>query len=416
MSNYEKAIKSPVAEGGMGWYAIDQREIDAVTAVLRNPKQMFRYVEGSQSGLLEKELCEKLGVGHALFVNSGTSALACCLGGFGIGTGDEVIVPGYTYIATASACIEVGAVPIIAEIDDSLSLDPQDVERKITPLTKAIIVVHMQGVPGQMDAIRAIGKKHNLRVIEDSCQAIGSKYRGKYTGVESDAFAWSLNYFKVLTCGEGGVFFSNSNEAYARAYYQSDPAGEMWYTGMTPKDVNVNIFTRSCFRGNEMAAAVMRVQLAKLDGMLGKTRSLKKTLLSHLNKPIHYKCQHVDDPEGDCGISFAIIANDRALCEPFTAALEREGLAVGDVAYRNNFPDRHVYYYWDALIGDHKGSIQNYPWNNPLYKGNAAYTKEMCPRTMDILSRCIRLPIHLALTEQNMIEFADAINKADASL
>ncbi|MGI5895475.1 MAG: DegT/DnrJ/EryC1/StrS family aminotransferase [Oscillospiraceae bacterium] len=415
MSDYEKAIKSPVAKGGVGWYSIDQREVDAVTALLKNPQKMFRYLEDSESGKFEAEVCAKLGVKHALFVNSGTSALACCLAGLGIGTGDEVIVQGYTYIATASACIEVGAVPVIAEIDESLGLDPADVEKKITPYTKAVIMTHMQGVPGRIAQIRALTKKYGIYMIEDCCQAIGSTYNGKHTGVESDAFAWSLNYYKNITCGEGGVFFSNNDDVYGRAYYQSDPAGEMWKTGMTGKGAHVQAFTKACYRGNEIAAAVARVQLTKLDDILKKTRKLKKTLLAHLNTPKNYVLQHVDDPEGDCGISFAMIIKDESLCKPFSEALGREGLKVG-AAYSADFPDRHVYCYWDALLGDHQGNIQNYPWNNPAYKGKEKYTKDMCPKTIDILARSIRIPIHLALTEQNMIEFADAINKADASI
>jgi len=415
MSGYEKAIKSPVAEGGVGWYVIDQQEIDAVTRVLKNPKSLFRYLDDSESARFEKNLREKLGVKHALFVNSGTSALACCLAGFGVGAGDEVIVQAYTYIATASACIEVGAVPVIAEIDGSLGLDPIDVEKKITPLTKAIIMTHMQGVPGKVDAIREVAKKHNLYMIEDSCQAIGSQYKGRYTGLDSDAFAWSLNYFKIITCGEGGVFFTNSSEAYARAYYQSDPAGDMWNTGMGNEAPYVKTFTKACYRGNEVSAAIANVQLGKLDGILEKTRRLKKTLVSHLDKPVNYTPQYVDDPEGDCGISFAIIMNSADVCKPFTEALVREGMNVGS-AYSAAFPDRHIYCYWDAIINDEKGDIQNYPWNNPAYKGHIAYNREMCPRSLSLLARSLRIPIHLALTEQNVIEVADAINKADKSI
>ena len=148
--------------GGMhGPSVIDEREINAVTDVLRSGK-LFRFVEDSNVASFEKEAAAHLGTKHALMVNSGTSAIICALTGVGIGPGDEVIVPGYTFIATAAAIVGVGAIPVIAEIDDSLGLDVADVERKITPHTKAILPVHMQGVPCRLEAIVDLAQKHNL--------------------------------------------------------------------------------------------------------------------------------------------------------------------------------------------------------------------------------------------------------------
>ena len=222
-------LKTPIGPEGYGWVAIDQEEILAVSELLKTPEKLFRYSEDAdtQSSLLEAELTSKLGVKHALFVNSGTSALTCCLTSWGVGPGDEVIIPAYTYISTAAAVVNAGAVPIIAEIDESLGIDPEDVRKKITPYTKAIIPVHMQGIPAKMDAIWEIADEHKLIVIEDCCQAIGSKYKGEYTGLRSHAFAWSLNYYKILTCGEGGVFFTNDDSAFLRGVYLSDPGTPM---------------------------------------------------------------------------------------------------------------------------------------------------------------------------------------------
>ena len=408
-----KAIQSPIKWGGLGRSAFDQQEIDAVADLLHDPDKLWRYGEGSPSSIFSKEVAEMTGSKYALTVNSGTSALACCLAGLKVGAGDEVIVQGYTFIATASACIDVGAVPVIAEIDDSLCLDPADVERKITPRTKAIIMAHMQGVPGRIDAVRAVAKKHGVAFIEDCCQAIGAKYHGKHVGTESDAFAWSLNYWKIITCGEGGVFFTNRDDVFLGGFYMSDPAAKLWQSAYGEGMAPIPDFSRGCYRLSEICAAVARVQLQKLDGMLQKTRALKKLLLSELDTPIHYKLQHVDDPEGDCGISAALILNRVEDYEPFTKTLAEEGLDVGGAAYQNAFPDRHIYRYWDCLYQDIKGSPQNYSWNNPLYKGEPNYHRDMCPRTLDILSRSIRIAIHPALTEQNIKEFALAINRAD---
>jgi len=416
MESKEKAIKTPIPSGGLGWSLIGEEEIQAVTELLRAPELLFRYrgpIPG-QCSLFETEVKEKLGVKHALFVNSGTSALTCCLAGWEIGPGDEVIVPAYTYIATAAAVVNVGAIPVIAEIDESLGLDPEDVERKITPHTKAIIVVHMQGVPARLDALREVARKHNLIMIEDCCQAIGSKYKGVYTGVQSHAAAWSLNYYKVITCGEGGVFFTNDDAAFLRGVYQSDPGTPMWDSDLK-LDLDIPPFTRAGYRGNEIAAAIARVQLRKMDRILGHTRKLKKLLLESLNEPIHYRLQHVDDPEGDCGISFTMIAESRELAERFNNGLLGEGLSVGTI-YNEGFPDRHIYSYWDSILTKTGATSKGYPWKDPAYKGHVEYSKDMCPRTLDILSRCLRLSIHMNMTEQNILEIAEAINKIDRNL
>ena len=411
----EKAIQSPIAQGGLGRSMFDQREIDAVAELMRDPERMWRYREDSHSRLFSKEAREMVGTKYAMLVNSGTSALACCLAGLGIGAGDEVIVQGYTYIATASACMEVGAVPIIAEIDNSLGLDPKDVEQKITPRTKAVIMAHMQGVPGRIAEVKAVAEKHGLLLVGDCCQAIGAKYHGKHVGTESDAFAWSLNYWKIITCGEGGAFFTNRDDVFLGGFYMSDPGAKLWQSSWNEGLQPIPDFSRNCYRISEICAAVARVQLQKLEGVLEKTRMLKKTLLACLDTPVHYTLQHVDDPEGDCGISAALILNHTKDYEPFAKALAKEGLDIGGAAYSDAFPDRHVYRYWDVLYQDIEGNPQNYPWTNPEYKGDPQYHREMCPRTLDILSRSIRIAIHPGLTEQNMREFALAINRADTA-
>ena len=412
---YDKAIKTPIRSGGVGWQSIGKEELEIATELLTNPELLWRYRKDSYTTKFEQMACEMTGAKHALFVNSGTSALSCCLASLGVGPGDEVIVSAYTYIATASACIEVGAVPVPCEIDNSLGIDPVDLEKKITPYTKCVILTHMQGVPACIDQVRAVAKKHGLYMIEDCCQAIGAKYKGKFCGVDSDAFAWSLNYYKNITCGEGGCFFTNSDDNYARGYYQSDPAGIMWNNGIG-EGSNVPYFTRAGYRASELCGGVAYAQLHKLEGNLAVTRKLKKTLLAALDpNPKHYTRQIVGDEDGDCGVSFAMIANSAEECKALTEALDREGLAVGSAYGNGAFPDRHIFTYWSGITNRTGATDKNYPWHDPAYKGDVDYEKTACPKTLDILSRSLRIGIHLNLTEQNMLEFAEAINKADAS-
>ena len=415
-----KTVKTPVPAGAMGWSAIGEEEVAAVTALLREPQNLFRVRDDgqpSECAKLEKHIRDKTGAAHALFVASGTGALSCCLTGFEIGPGDEVIVPAYTFIATAAAVVEVGAVPVIAEIDDSLGLDPVDLEKKITPHTKAVIVVNMVGVPAKLDAIRAICKKHNLVLIEDCCQAIGATYKGKHCGVESDAFAWSTNFFKVITCGEGGVFMTSNPRAFQRAVYQSDNGLNDVGQGH-PHSPDVKAFSRSGIRGNNIAAAVLNVQVGKMDAMLSHTRALKKRLLSQLNTPINYKHQHVDDPEGDCGFCVNFIMNDIDKVEPILQLAENEGLPLIKLYEAKLFEggDLHIYSNWEPILEKRGATPAGYPWKDPAYKGNVEYSADMCPQSSSILGRTVRLLFNINMSETNIDEFAAALNKIDKEL
>ena len=412
-----KIIDTPLPGGGIGWSAMDNREIEAVAEVLKSPGRLFRYPgEGwqSQCQLFEQEVCEKLGSKHALIVASGTCALTLCLSAYGIGPGDEVIVPAYTYISTASAVTNAGAVPVIADIDCSLGLDPADVERKITKYTKAVILVHMQGVPGRVGAIREICEKRGLKLVEDACQAIGSKYRGEYTGMRSDAFAWSLNFYKVITCGEGGVFFTNDSDAFIRGVYAHDPGSPMWKTGLS-RGAKLAPYTQMGMRGNEVCAAIARVQFGKIDAILGKMRSLKKLLLECLDAPKNYELQHVDDPDGDCGISLTLIARDKEAAAGMAKLMVEQGLSIGSL-YNDGFPDRHVYSYWEAILNKHSPTPAGYPWNDPNYHGNVEYSPDMCRNTLDILARSLRFTLNYNLMPEHVEKVAKVINYADGNL
>ena len=415
-----KTVKTPVPAGAMGWSAIGDEEIAAVTNVLRNPQNLFRVRDDggeSECMKLERNLREKTGATHALFLASGTGALSSALIGFEVGPGDEVIVPAYTFIATPAAVIDVGAVPVIAEIDESLGMDPVDLEKKITPYTKAVIVVNMVGVPARLDAIRAICKKNNLVLIEDNCQAIGAKYKGKFCGIESDAFAWSTNFFKVITCGEGGVFGTNNPRAFQRAVYQSDNGLNDVGQGH-PLNKNVKPFSRAGIRGNEIAASVLNVQLNKLDSMLSHTRALKKRLFSQLTPSSNYKNQHIDDPEGDCGFCVNLIMNDITKVEPILKLAEREGLPLIKLYEAKLFEggDLHIYSNWTPILEKRGTTTAGYPWKDPAYKGNVEYSTDMCPNSLNILNRTVRILLNINMTETNIDEFAAALNKIDKEL
>lgn len=411
------AITDPIpsAVGGIGVNAIGEEEIAAVTAVLRSGR-LFRHLPNSQVAELERLAAQRVGVPHALMVNTGTSALVCAMTALGVGPGDEVIVPAYTYISTAAAVVAAGAVPVIAEIDDSLALDPQDVERKITPQTKAIIPVYMQGVPGRIATYVDIARRHELLLIEDCCQCIGGEYFGRPTGSFGEAAAWSLNYFKILTTGEGGVLFLKDYAAYERACFASDPGLPMWMKETIREEGwKTAPFSAECYRPSELLGALGVVQLGKLDQILLKTRALKRAFLEALETQRRYRLQHVDDPEGDCGISAAILVEDEETAKRFAAALTAEGLRCG-TAHDDGFPDRHIYRYWDSILDKNASHPGASVWNDPAYRGSVSYSRDMCPQTMDILNRALRFGFHLGMSERHARQMAHAINKVDRLL
>ena len=296
----------PIPEGPHGPAEIGQEEIDAVTAVLKR-KQIFRFLpknEDSEVYQLEQQFKGLTGRAHALAVSGGTCALISGLAGIGISVGDEVIVPGYTYVASAAAILIVGGIPIIAEVDETLTMDPEDLERKITPQTRAIMPVHMRGTPARMDKIVEIAKKHNLLIIEDVAQACGGTYQGTPLGAFGEVGCFSLQHYKVITSGEGGIVVTDSCEVFDRAAIRHDSAMIYW----KPDESSVQPFPGSNFRLDEMQGALGRVQFTRMAGILSRTRAIKKRILTGIANAPGIELQQIPDPEGDCGIMVAFYA------------------------------------------------------------------------------------------------------------
>ena len=405
-------IVEPIPSGVHGPSAIDEREINAVTEVLRSGR-LFRFVEDSHVAAFETEAAALLGVNHALMVNSGTSAIICALTGIGVGPGDEVIIPGYTFIATAAAVVGVGAIPVIAEIDESLGMDPADVERKITPHTKAILPVHMQGVPCRLDDLMAIAQRHGLKVVEDCCQCVGGRYKGAYTGTWGEAGAWSLNYFKVISCGEGGMVFTDDYDIYERTAFASDAAMPMW---MSDKEWQNPPFSRQGYRPSEIMGSIARVQLSKLEDILSHTRRLKKAFLSQ-------SWRNRRD-----------ISDSMSMIRKVNAASAQQSLSKIRNLPRNMSKHSRQKAWEQArrttmdfqTVTSTITGIQfclstpphpsGYPWKDPAYKGNVEYSRDMCPQTLSILGRALRFGFNVNMQEDHARFMAAAINKVDAVL
>jgi dTDP-4-amino-4,6-dideoxygalactose transaminase len=246
------------------WPPITQEDIDAVVAVLENGV-LWGPMEEQVLGLQE-DFARYIGAKHALVVNSGTAALHAAVVAAGVGPGDEVITPAYSFWATAQAVLAHNGIPVFVDIDpDSMNMDPAKIEEKITEKTKALMPVHVHGLCADMDPIKEIAREYNLKVIEDAAQAAGAKYKGKSAGILGDVAGFSLNGSKNLPAGEGGIVTTNDDEMMDRARKMA-----MFGEKVVPKgeirlyDAQIMGFN---YRNNEMADALCRSFLRRYDNL-----------------------------------------------------------------------------------------------------------------------------------------------------
>ena len=389
-------------------YVIGNEEVDAVRRVIESG-QLFRYRggEGGETDQFEAEWSEKVGVKHTVAVTSGTAALICGLAGFGIGPGDEVIVPGYTFMATANAVLAVGAVPIIAEIDESLGIDAADVEKKITSRTKAVIPVHMCGLPANMDAIMAVAKKHAIKVLEDACQADGGSYHGKRLGSIGDAGGFSFNHFKIISCGEGGALTTDDDTTYYRALVHHD--GGCAFRSHAA-EVTVPFYAGSNFRINEILSAILRVQLSRLDGILGELRAEKKLMREELADVRAFRLSPVNCVEGDCGVTLGVLFDTVAESQSFASRLSEAGVGCGS-PYDSGI---HCYWNWEPILqqrGSYHPMRDAYKQTDVKYE----YSEDMCPKTKDILARTQYIGTSINRSKDDLMDVIATVKRVASS-
>ena len=312
--------------------------------------------------------------------SSGTGSLLCCLAALGIGAGDEVIVPGYTFIASISSIILMNAIPVLAEIDESLTIDTTKIEGLVTPRTKAIMPVHMLGNPCKMDEILRIAKKHNLYVVEDCCQAVGGSFKGKRLGTYGDISAYSLNFFKTISSGDGGAVGTNDDMLYERAFGFHDQ-------GHKPSRMGVEVGNRSIvgmnMRMNELTGAVALAQTRKLDAVLSTLRE-KKELLKNLLKGMDgFKFRNIND-EKECATLLTLLFDSKEKAEKFCDIIGSKPIA---------YSGWHVYNNMEQILNKVTASQANCPYSCEKHKNEITYKKHMLPQTDDILGRAVNISI-----------------------
>lgn len=340
----------------------------------------------------EKAISEKLNAKHVQLTSSGTTALITAIRSLGIGAGDEIIMPVFTFVASFEAIIFTGAIPVLVDIDETLTLSPKAIEQAITPRTKAIMPVHMCGAMTDMDAIMEIAQKHNLFVLEDACQAIGASYNGKYLGTIGHVGCYSFDFVKTITCGEGGAVFTNDENLYRIADQFTDHGHD--HIG-NDRGAEGHPVIGLNFRISELNAAIGLGQWKKLDRILEQQRKIKSEMKRILSQEKSIRFRRIPDQSGDNASFLSIFLEDEETTREVSSELKRSGIPCA-YWYDNNW---HYVRNWE-----HFKNLKNVNW---LYEEHRNllpdYSNQDFSVSDDIISKTITFPISLNWTDEEVI-------------
>jgi len=377
-------------------YVVGQEEIDALTRVIRS-NALFRYGLGQECDRFEARYAGYLGAKHFALAASGSNALAAAMTAVGLGPGDEVLIPAHTYMATATSVLAVGAIPVIVDIDESITIDPRAVEDAVGPRTRAVVPVHMWGTACDMDAIMKVARERKLIVIEDACQGVGGGYHGRKMGTIGDIGAFSFNYYKNMTAGEGGGVVTDDDVYAERVRCAIDPCHFYWHG----RSEEVRPFAGNGARATELMGAMMNVQLDRIDPMIAAMRSERDRILAGVAQlgNLGLKAAPLHSPEHDCATQVILTLPSAHDAKAFTRTFP--SVIAGETG-------RHTYTEWDQVL---MGAGAAHPLMNPYnMPANAecrrSYTKDMCARSLEILSRTVLVathPLHTAADIDDII-------------
>ncbi|MCU0961558.1 MAG: aminotransferase class I/II-fold pyridoxal phosphate-dependent enzyme [Pirellulaceae bacterium] len=387
----------------------DDADKQALIEVLESRSPFRWWHDNSKVLQFEQAYASTLGVKHALGVTSGTTALFTAVAALEIGPGDEVILPAWTWYADYDAVVLAGALPVFAEIDESLAIDPEDIEHRITPHTKAIIPCSLQGGVADMDPILKIARKHKVRVLEDFSQCVGGRYHGKFLGTLGDIGINSFQLGKTITSGEGGAVVSNDPELFERAIRFHDvgsirsPYAEEFQGGA------LAAFAACNFRMNEFTGAVLRGQVQKLETICTLLRAKARKVHDGIADLPGLKLRKINDREGDLGVTVFLDLDTRDRRDDFLRALRAEGIAASG-------PGGSVILPIDERI-ERKATVHpDWPsFNTPRGKA-IQYGAECCPRTIDIIDRMGGVIMDPNFTDQDLADIVTAIRKVYLAL
>ncbi len=353
---------------------------------------------------LEREFAQKMGVKYALAVNSGTTALEAALAALEIGPGDEVIVPAWTWHSCFHAVVRHGALAVCAEIDESFNLDPARVEAAISPRTKVMMIVHLQGNPADMDRLLPIARKRGLKVLEDVSQAVGASYKGRRLGSMGDIAAASLQVNKTISAGEGGMVYTNDPLLFERAVRFHDVGTlrrvhEDWLGKGSLEGV-----PGSNFRMTEFTGAVLLSQVRKLDRIVGDIRAVARRVYEGIADLPGLKTRLLPDPAGELGVGVYLDLGTKEARDLFLKAMRAENVPASPPSGSVVLP---VQPYAEKKLTVHP------EW--PTYKvgrgPDIRYGAASCPRTIDVLNRFGGVLLDPKFSEADTRDIVSAIRK-----
>jgi 8-amino-3,8-dideoxy-alpha-D-manno-octulosonate transaminase len=347
----------------------------------------------------EEAFARRLDVPYCHLCSSGTAALCIALAACGIGAGDEVIVPPFTFVATIEAILHAGAVPVFAEIDDTLCLDPDGIEAAVTSRTRAVVPVHMCGSMAKIEEIQRICDQRGLTLIEDACQSAGAAFNGKALGTFGRMGCFSFDPVKTITCGEGGAVVTADRNLYVAAHAYADHGHD--HMG-NDRGREGHSMVGTNFRISELNAAVGLAQLQKLDAILEKQRGHKKILKEALAQFSEVSFRNIPDEAGDSAtfVSFFLPNEDRA--RDVAKELDEAGIDGCFYWYDNNW---HYLRQWDHIKG--LGSAARLPIRDFAHCPD--YSQVRLPRSDAVMGRTISMQIKLSWTEEQLTQRIEKI-------
>ncbi len=383
-----------------GYEFFGDEERKEVNDVLETGILMRYGFDGARKGIwkakeLEKAICETFGCGYSQLTANGTAALTTAMAALNIGAGDEVIMPAFTFVASFEAVLSVGATPVLVNINESLTLNPEAVRAAITPKTKCIMPVHMCGSMADMDALVAICQEHHLVLLEDACQSIGASYKGKMAGTIGDAGTFSFDFVKTITCGEGGAVITNSKDIYLKSDGYSDHGHD--HTGVD-RGADLHPFIGYNFRISELHAAVGLAQIRKLSQFLSIQRSNYKLLRSFLEQIPEVSFRVIPDEAGDSCTFLSWFLPTEELAKGFVEEMKAQGILAGNFYWYNN--NWHYISKWDHL----KNAVSLYKQPEDVVKSLKSNLDKSFADSDAIMSRCISTAISIGWSEDQVRE------------
>jgi len=397
---------TPLRPGYWGTQFYDEKERAEVLEVLEAKAPFRWYGTNPPTKVLqfEKEFAARMGSKFALAVTSGTAALQCAMAALEVGPGDEVILPAWTWHSCFNAVVLAGALPVCAEIDRTFNIDPDAVERLITPQTKVIMAVHLVGNPCHLDRILAIAKKHNIKVLEDCAQSVGASYKGQPLGSFGDVGIYSLQINKTITAGEGGAMVTNDPLMFERAARFQDLGGFRAPHVQVAGAARLDWSFGANYRMSEMTGGVLLAQLRKLDRIVGAVRGNARQVYEGIKGLPNLKLRDLPDPDGELGSGVFIDFGTKARCDRFLALMKAENITASK-------PGGSVILPTLPHIMAKKGPHPKWP-SFQSERGKAIrYAPDTCPNTIDILQRFGGVPMDPKFTRQDTDDIVKAIRK-----